>query len=132
MLTKLAVTVGGYAVAALLGWLLLETRENLGEVRESCNTRVAEAAAESERAVRETLSEAHQREIAQRDALLRAERSALRAARSQAEVAIADASEANAIILRLKAAAERENATLSEKCLLQPVPGPILDGMRSH
>ena len=128
LLNKVAITAGGYLLAALLGWLLLGAREDIGKIREQCNTRIASAVAASERNAREALSEAHGRELAQRDALLQAERSALRAARTEAERAALDASEANAMIVRLREAAE--DAGNVEDCLLQPVPGAIVDSVR--
>lgn len=121
----------GWPLLAVMTWLYLGQRDETAKQVELCNAQKLTAIVQAERIARERLSEAHRRELEQRDAIIRAERSALAAARSDAERAHISASEASATIERLKQAAEdSDDATIEQVCLLTPVPVDLVDSLR--
>lgn len=114
-------TIGGYASAAVLLWLLLETREELGAQIEQCNTEKITAIAEAERLTREVLDAAHAEQIAQLQSRLQAERNArviAEEARVEAESRIP---EVRTII--------REVAS-ENSCIDTIIPGAVIERLR--
>lgn len=115
------VTVGGYAAAATLLWLLLEAREDLGAEIAQCNADKALAVAEAERITREALQTAMDERIAQLEARLWDEANARRIAEEARVEAESRLPEVRTIIREVAS----ENA-----CIDTAVPDAVLDSLR--
>ena len=68
MISDMWLKILPWATTVLLGWLLLEAREDIGEEREQCNTRVEAGARQAERAAREAERLNFEQVLAARDA----------------------------------------------------------------
>lgn len=130
-MNPLVLKLGPYVILGIMTFLYLGKRDDLAEAVEACNSSKLQAIAKAESVLRTTLQEAHRREIAQREALLRDANEARRIAemvRSDAENEALAAQETIRALMR--AANEDENAPISQLCLNQPVDPSILDGLR--
>ena len=120
-LSNIWVTVGGWAAAALCFGLWFNAASDIKAERERCNTRMAEAVAESESAVAEATRLAAQKKI---DALMRQAEAANRAlaiAEEAAEMAESRIPEVREVI--------REVA-VTNACIDTDVPAAVLDSLR--
>ena len=115
------VTLGGYVAAAVLFWLLLETKEELGAEISHCNTQKALAVAEAERITREALQTAMDERIAQLEEILASERNARAIAEAAKEEAESRLPEVREVI--------REVAS-EDACIDTTVPDAVLDSLR--
>ena len=121
----------GWPIALMFFFFWLGLKEDLAQQVELCNQQKLETVATAERLAREALSEAHQRELDERAALLQDETEARRLADMAREVAEDGAIAAQETIRRLTEEARgAENATIEQVCLLTPVPDDILDDLR--
>ena len=121
----------GWVLLVIMTGLYLGKRDDLAEAVEICNQQKLETVATAERLAREALSEAHQRELDERAALLQDETEARRLADMAREVAEDGAIAAQKTIRRLQREAETdENATLAQLCLGADIDLAIIDGLR--
>lgn len=118
---NLYVTAGGYVAAALLFWLLLEAREDLGAEIAQCNADKIEAVAEAERITREAMQIAMDERVAQLEARLWDESNARRIAEEARVEAESRLPEVRTII--------REVAS-EDACIDTTVPDAVLDSLR--
>lgn len=120
-----------WGLTVVLGVLLLNATQSLGEAKEACNARIEKGVADRERLVRDELAIAHEAALDRRDALLQDEREArllAELARNNAENSVTAATDT---IQRLTEAADNESATASQKCLRVPIDPDSLDAVRS-
>ncbi len=130
-MSKLYVTIGGYAVAALMGWLLLGAKQDLGEAIEQCNSQKLEAIAEATRLAGNAQREALERRLAELEGMALDADEARRIAdmaRSEAEDRAIGAQETIRIMTR--EAQNDETAPIEQRCLTVAIPDVLLDGLR--
>lgn len=116
--TVIAVSIAGALVLsnAITGGMLLSANQKIGKAKEQCNTRVAEAAAARESAVRTALDAAHEQELERLQGIAMRESAARIAAQQASAAANAKAANAQATIERLREATNSDDATDDEKC----------------
>jgi len=115
------VTVGGYAAASVLLFLLLEAREDLGAEIAQCNADKALAIAETERITRDAMQESFDRQIEQLEARLWDESNARRIAEEARARAESRLPEVREII--------REVAS-ENSCIDTVIPDAVVDSLR--
>lgn len=116
-----AVTAGGYVLAATLFWLLLETREDLGEERAQCNADKLAAVAAAEEALRNAQIESYEQRIADLEQIAADETRAR-------EIAVEAARAAESRPERVRTVV-REVAS-ENSCIDTAVPDAVLDSLR--
>lgn len=117
-------TVSGWGAAIILGWLWLETRDNLATEIERCNTSKVSAIAEASQMAREAEREAAQDEIVRLEAIA--------ASQSKAREIVAQAlreSEARGPVVR-EVVRNVPRSELAAQCLDLPVPAAVFDSVR--
>lgn len=121
----------GWPIALMFFFFWLGLKEDLAQQVELCNQQKLETVATAERLAREALSEAHQRELDERAALLQDETEARRLADMAREVAEDGAIAAQETIRRLMREAQTdETATIAQVCLGTDIDTAILGGLR--
>jgi hypothetical protein len=117
---RLALTAGGYLLAAGLFWLWLGARDDLAQAIAQCNADKQTAIAEAEAVARASADAAYAQRIAQLEERNRRIMNALEAAREEAELAMARPAETRRII---------ERVVDTDACLSAPVPADIRDSL---
>ena len=120
-LSNVWVSAGGYVLAGLLFWALLETREDLGEERAQCNADKLAAVAAAESTLREAEVAAYEDRIDQLEKLA-ADETAARAIAEEAARLAANQPERVRTVIREVAS---ENS-----CIDTAVPDAVLDSLR--
>lgn len=121
MIYRLALSVGGWAAAALLMALYLSARDNLATEIEVCNTRVSAAAQAASEAARAAQASAHAESIAQLEKIVQAERQAREIAEQARDMAESRPDRVRTVI--------REVAG-DNSCIDTAVPVELLNSLR--
>lgn len=115
----LGVTIGGYAAAFVLGWLWLDTRDELASTIERCNTDKIASVLEAEQITRKAIESVYSEEIERAERRVKAERNAY--------LAVAEAlREAESRPVRVRTVIRESE----ESCLTQEVPKEVLGAVR--
>lgn len=121
MIEKYAVAGGGYVLAAMMFWLLIDAKQDLAAEIESCNTRAETAAREATEAATEARIAAYERQLDEAEELRQHE---VRAR----QIAVKAATEAQNRPERVRTVI-REVAS-ENACIDTAVPAAVLDSLR--
>ncbi len=121
----------GWLLLAAMTSLYLGKRDDLAAQIESCNTDKVQAVADAEKAVREALVAAQERERVEAvERVRRAQAAAVRASEARLE-AQQQADRAQATIRRLmREVGENETVEIEQACLAVDVPADIINDLR--
>ncbi len=127
---NIGITAVGYVLAGFLFFIGMGLREDLGRVKEECNTSKVKAVAEAEARARAAIKRSLERQLLDLERMVQEEKEARILAEMAREEAETQAGDAQAIIRDLMRAGNEEDAPIGLACLNVDVPSDILNGMR--